>query len=79
MGGVEAADMRTAHGYEFKVSYSLNGSEAEVETLYGTNDRELVERVRSKGVEQFAIARTNLEDIYLALTGEKDGLDGDPS
>ena len=73
------ANLRSAHGYESKVTYALDGSEAEVETLYGANDRELVERVRSKGVQQFTVALTSLEDIYLALTGEKEGLDRDPS
>ena len=72
-------NLRAAHGYEFKVSYARNGSVADTETLYGSDDRELVERVRSRGVQQFSVARTNLEDIYLALTGEKEGLDGDAS
>ena len=73
------ANLRTAHGYEFKVTYARDGSTVETETLYGIDDRELVERVRSRGVQQFAVSRTNLEDIYLALTGEKEGLGDDES
>ena len=69
------AKLRAAHGYEFKITYSRNGSTADTETLYGTDDQELVERVRGMGIQQFAVARTNLEDIYLALTGEKEALD----
>ena len=72
-------NLRAAHGYEFKVTYSANGSAAEVETIYGANDQELVERVRGMGVQQFSVSRTNLEDIFLALTGEKEGLDGEGS
>ena len=49
---------------------------AETETLYGTDNDELVSRVRSMGIEQFAVSQTNLEDIFLALTGDKEGLDG---
>ena len=72
-------DLRAAHGYEFKIIYYANGSTAEAETLYGADDQELVERVRAMGFHQFSVSRTNLEDIFLALTGEKEALGGDTS
>ncbi len=43
------AKLRAAHGYEFKITYSRNGSTADTETLYGTDDQELVERARAWG------------------------------
>ena len=73
------ANLRAAHGYEFKVTYPRNGSTVEEETLYGADDHDLLERVRAMGIQQFTIARTSLEDIYLALTGEREGLGGDAS
>ena len=72
-------NLRAAHGYQFKVTYTCNGSMAQAETIYGTDDRELVERVRAMGASQYAVAPTNLEDVYLALTGEKEAFDGDSS
>ena len=72
-------NLKATHGYEFKVTYTCNGSSDGAETLYGADDRELVERVRALGATQYSVARTNLEDVYLALTGEKEGLDGDQS
>ena len=70
------ANLKAAHGYEFKVTYTLNGQDGEIRTLYGKDDAELVERVRAMGARQFAVARTNLEDVYLALTDGKEALDG---
>ena len=73
------AGLRSAYGYEFKITFTCNGSAAEPQTLYGANDRELVERARLMGASQYSVARTNLEDVFLALTGEKEFLDGDAS
>ena len=70
-------NLRALHGYEFKVTYSKNGEQGDLETLYGKDDQELVGRVQSMGVQQFSVARTNLEDVYLALTGDdKEALHG---
>lgn len=72
-------NLRAAHGYEFKVTFSTNstnGDDSETQTLYGKNDDELVERVRAMGIRQFSVSRTNLEDVYLALTDGKESLDG---
>ncbi len=69
-------NLRASHGFEFKITFSRNGSTVDTETQYGASDHELVERVRAMGIQQFAVSRTNLEDVYLAPTGEKEGLDG---
>ena len=71
------ANLRAAHGYEFKVSYAPNGDRGVAQTLYGKDDRELVAQVQAKGIQQYNVARTNLEDIYLALTDGEESLDGD--
>jgi len=69
------ANLRSAHGYEFKVTYVADGPSEKPVTLYGAKDDELLERVRSMGVNHFAISRTSLEDVYLALTGGDEGFD----
>ena len=63
--------LKSDHGYEFKVTYSVDGKNGASETIYGKDDRELVERVRARGVRQFSVGRTTLEDVYLALTGDE--------
>lgn len=68
-------NLRAAHGFEFKVTYSINGSESETKTLYGVDDRELVQRIQALGVHQFSVSRTNLEDVYLAFTDGEEGLE----
>ena len=59
-------NLRALHGYEFKVTYARNREHGDLEALYGKDDQELVNRVQSMGVQQFSVARTNLEDVYLA-------------
>ena len=68
--------LKSAHGYDFKVTYSPNGKSGATETIYGKDDHDLVERVRALDVRQFSVGRTTLEDVYLALTGDE-GNDGD--
>ena len=68
--------LRAAHGLEFKVTFSRTEGAAEPETLYGPDDGALVEQVRALGVRQYAVSRASLEDVYLALTGSKERLDG---
>ena len=55
--------------FEFKVSYFPDGPTNDSVTLYGANDQELITRVRDLGFLQFSVAKTSLEDVYLALTG----------
>lgn len=69
------ANLRAAYGYEFKITYVPNGSTLEAVTLYGAGEQELVERVHVMGIRQFSVARTNLEDVYLALTRERGAVD----
>ncbi len=57
--------LRVSHDFEYRVTFQANGQSR---TLYGNNDQALVEEARAQGVDQYAVARTNLEDIYLALT-----------
>ncbi len=71
------ANLRASRGYEFKLTYSHDGSTAEPDVLYGADDGELVERVRSMGINQFTVSQTNLEDVFLALTGGEESLDND--
>ena len=68
--------LRAAHGFELKLTYTVNDSAADTRTMYGTDSGALVDRARAEGVEHFSVEPTNLEDIYLALTGEEEGLDG---
>jgi ABC-2 type transport system ATP-binding protein len=65
-------NLKAAHGYEFKITYSTNGDDNKTQTIYGKSDQELVEQVQAKGIRQFSVARTSLEDVYLALTDEEE-------
>ena len=64
-------NLRASYGYEFKATYTLNGS-GETRALYGADDKELIERVQGLGASQYSVSRTSLEDVYLALTGGTD-------
>ena len=61
------ANLKTAHGYDYKISFE---SEDGIETLYENDDRTLVEQVQSRGIRQYSVSNTTLEDVYLALTRE---------
>ena len=65
------AGLKSAHGFDFKVTYAANGENGATETIYGKDDHALVEQVRAKGIRQFSVNRTTLEDVYLALTGDE--------
>ena len=65
-------NLKAAHGYQFKITYTTNGDENKTHTVYGKSDQELVEQVQSQGIRQFSVARTSLEDVYLALTDEEE-------
>lgn len=69
------ANLRAEHGFEFKITYYPNGSSGEHQTIYGADDRELVSRMREKGVHNYSIAQTSLEDVYFALTGSMEASD----
>jgi ABC-2 type transport system ATP-binding protein len=67
-------NLRATLGYEYKITYVLEGSEAVTE--YGSNDHDLVEHARSKGAHRYSIDKTSLEDVFLALTDGKEALGG---
>ena len=71
------ANLRASRGYEFKLTYSREGSGAEPDVIYGSDDGELIERVRGMGINQFNVSQTNLEDVFLALTGGEESLGSD--
>ena len=77
------SNLRLSHGYAYKITYMTNGFGGEPVTLYGSDDQQLVKQVRAQGQDDFTLSRTNLEDVYLALTsnqeGSNEGLDGGPS
>ena len=72
------ANLRASIGHEFKLTYETPEGR---QTLYGDNQAALADRVRAEGVDEYAVMRTSLEDVYLALTqnareeSETDGAD----
>ena len=67
-------NLKAGHGFAYKITFD---ADARTETLYGASDRELVAQVQAKGIRQYAVARTTLEDVYLGLTRDKRTLDED--
>ena len=63
--------LKSTHGFDFKVTYSTNRESGSTNTIYGKDDHDLVEQVRARGIRQFSVGRTTLEDVYLALTGDE--------
>ena len=70
------ANLRAAHGFDYKISYLADGR---TRVLYGANDAELLQQVQALGIREYAVARTTLEDVYLGLTGGKGHLHHGPS
>lgn len=71
-------NLRTHHGLQSKITYFPESSNGEGVTLYGADEQELVAKVQKMGFDSFSVGRSNLEDIYLAMTGEAKGF-GDGS
>ena len=65
------SNLCSSRGFDFKITYASDGLNGATQTIFGTNDRELVERVRQMGIRQYSVGRTTLEDVYLALTDEE--------
>lgn len=61
--------LKAAYGYQYKIIFD---SSAGTETVYGSDDRALVQQVQAQGIRQYTVARTTLEDVYLSLTGERE-------
>ena len=68
-------NLRNTQRHQAKITYVPNGTSSEPVTIYGVSSQELVDRVRSEGIDHFSVARTNLEDIYLELTGRQENFD----
>lgn len=62
------ASLKTAHGYAYKITFDSEGG---AETVYGSDDKTLVAQVQSRGIRQYSVSKTTLEDVYLALTRER--------
>ena len=71
-------NLRSSRGFDFKVTFNADGLNGALQTIFGKDDRELVERVRSMGIRQYSLGRTTLEDVYLALT-DREGHNGQSS
>jgi ABC-2 type transport system ATP-binding protein len=63
------------HGFKFKITYFTDEFTEDGVTLFGADQPELIARVRAMGVQQFSVGRTNLEDVYLAMTSNINGFD----
>ncbi len=61
-------NLKVGHGFEYKISFDVD---ERTETIYGSTDKELVEQVQDRGIRQYAVSRTTLEDVYLGLTRDK--------
>ena len=59
-------NLHAAYGYRYKITFTTT---AGTRSLYGNDDRQLVARVQAKGIDQYSLTRTTLEDVYLGLTG----------
>ena len=59
------ANLRASIGHEYKLTFETPEGR---QTLYGDNQAALADRVRAEGVDEYAVMRTSLEDVYLALT-----------
>jgi len=71
------ANLRAAHGFDYKISF-LADDRAKV--LYGASDDALVQQVQAMGIREYAVSKTNLEDVYLGLTDGKGSLNnGQPT
>ena len=63
------SQLRAEQGFQFKITYCPDSNSGESVTLYGADDQELVAKVQTEGIQQFAVSQTTLEDVYFAMTG----------
>ena len=59
------ANLRASIGHEYKLVYETTEGR---QTVYGNDESSLAAQVRAEGVDEYAVMRTTLEDVYLALT-----------
>ena len=65
------SNLRSSKGFDFKITFTADENHGAAQTIFGADDRDLVERVRQMGIRQFSVGRTTLEDVYLAMTSEE--------
>ena len=63
------ANLKSNHGFQYKITYFPDSSTSGGVTLYGSNSQDLVSKVMAMGISQYSVGQTNLEDVYLTLTG----------
>ena len=59
------ANLRASIGHEYKLVYETAEGR---QTAFGDDAAVLAAQVRAEGVDEYAVMRTSLEDVYLALT-----------
>ena len=71
------ANLRSSIGHEYKLAYETSEGQ---QTVYGDDHLALAAQLRAQGVDEYAVMRTSLEDVYLALTqGAKEQSETDGS
>ena len=69
------ANLRASIGHEYKLVHETDEGR---QTVYGNDQSALAAQVRAEGVDEYAVMRTTLEDVYLALTqAARERTDGD--
>ena len=58
-------NLRSAIGHEYKLVYETPEGR---QTVFGDDHRDLAAQLRAQGIDEYAVMRTSLEDVYLALT-----------
>ena len=75
--GSSTLSTRRTRGSETPIiTFRRDGAPDDEEAIFGTDDGELVERVRSMGVTEYSVSRGTLEDVYLTLTEQKGAQNG---
>ena len=59
------ANLRSSIGHEYKLVYETSEGR---QTIFGDDHLDLAAQLRSHGIDEYAVMRTRLEDVYLALT-----------
>jgi ABC-2 type transport system ATP-binding protein len=65
LAGGTVDEIRAMCSQQFKVTYELDGAQ---QTLYGQTHQEVLGRVERMGLQEYALSKTSLEDLYLELT-----------
>lgn len=59
------SNLRASIGHEYKLVYESSEGR---QTVYGDDHLTLAAQLRAQGIDEYAVMRTSLEDVYLALT-----------